>query len=378
MRLFYTGLLLSVLALSGCSDDDIDIYEPDPLVDLDNKFSTEVLWSTDIGDEALDKTAKISPVYAYEKIFVAGNDGSVAAVNPENGKIIWKTELGVPVGGGPAVSSQLVAVGTQSGEVIVLDAEKGTEKWRRTVSSEVISSPAIGDGYVVVRTVDGKVTAFDLAGEQKWFYDQSMPKLTLRGNSAPVIVGGGVVSGFSNGKLAVFLLENGQIAWEKTITAPSGRSEIQRLVDVDIKPMVAGKNIYVAAYNGNLVSVKANNGETVWQRELSTFQEITLSNLMLLVTHENSYVSAVNRSNGVMLWTQKDLHRRQLSAPVSVGDYVVVTDFEGYLHWLSRKDGSLLSRREIDSDGIGAEPLVINDKVILLSYSGTLYAVKKK
>ena len=228
MSRLYLGLLIAVLVLSGCSDEDVDIYEPDPLVDLDNQFETREVWSTNIGDGSSDTTVKLAPVYAYEKIFAADGSGVVAAINPDNGQIVWRVELEVPIGGGPAVSSNLVAVGTQQGELIVLDANDGSQKWRKPVSSEIISAPAIGEGYVVVRTVDGKITAFDaVSGEQKWVYDQSMPALTLRGNSAPVIVGGGVISGFSNGKLAVFILQNGRVAWEKTITAPIGHSEIQ-------------------------------------------------------------------------------------------------------------------------------------------------------
>ena len=378
MRLFYRSFLIVALVLSGCSDD-IDIYEPDPLVELDNQFEVDTLWSTQIGDGAKDTTIKIAPVYAYKKIFVADNSGRVAAVEPSDGKIIWEVDLGVEIGGGPAVSNQLVAVGTQQGELILLSATDGSLKWRRPVSSEVISSPAIGDGYVVVNSVDGKITAFDAeTGEQKWFYDQSIPSLTLRGNSSPVITGGGAISGFSNGKLAVFLLENGRMAWEKIITAPVGGSDIQRLVDVDIRPLVIGQDIYIASYNGNLAKLDARNGETQWQRELSTFQEISLSDLLILVTHENSYVSGLDRTNGVSLWTQKSLHRRQLTAPVAIGDEIIVADFEGYLHWLSRKDGTLLSYEEIDSDGISAMPLVIDNKVILLSHSGRLYAVAKK
>ena len=168
------------------------------------------------------------------------------------------------------------------------------------------------------------------------------------------------------------------MAWEKTITAPVGHSEIQKLVDVDVKPLVAGTTLFVASYNGNLANLQAQNGEIIWQRELSTFQELTLSELMLLVTHENSHVSGIDRSNGIILWTQKELYRRQLTAPVALGDHVAVADFEGYLHWLSRKDGTMVSREHLDSSGFGGVPVVVDDKLILMSHSGTLYAVKKK
>ncbi len=367
---------LTVIIVSACSDE-VDIYEPDPLVDVENQFETETLWSVDIGDGVTDVTTRLAPVYAQQKIYVADNSGVVAAVDPKDGKIIWKVELETAIGGGPSVSNNILVVGTQQGEIIALDATNGEIKWRSPISSEVISSPAVGEGFVVATTVDGKITAFDWqTGEQKWFYDQSIPALTLRGNSSPIIAGGGAISGFSNGKLAVFILTTGQVAWEKTITAASGRTEIQKLVDVDVRPQMAGTNIYVASYNGNMVSLDARSGEIQWQRELSTHQELSISELLLLVTHENSYVSAVDRSNGIILWTQKSLHRRRLSAPASMEDKLAVTDFEGYLHWLSRKDGAVLSREHIDSDGISAAPLVIDDKLILLGNSGTLFAVK--
>ena len=378
MRLPITAIVAAALLLSGCSDDE-DLYLPNPLVEIENQFETQTLWSTDIGDGLGERSGKISPVYAYKKIYIADGEGKVAAVNPENGKIIWETNSELPIAGGPAVASRIVAVGTSQGEVLVLDAETGEEVWRAQVSSEVISSPAIGEGHVAVRTVDGKVYAFDAkTGEQKWFYDESLPALTLRGNSAPVIASGGVISGFANGKLSVFLLSNGQPAWEKRIATPLGSSEIQRLVDVDLKPLVIGPTIYIGSFNGNLAALDLRNGEFQWQRELSTFQDMAVGELLLFVTHENSYLSAVNRANGVIIWTQKDLHRRQLTTPGVLGEYAIAGDFEGYVHWMSIRTGEIVSREHIDSSGISAVPLIIGDKAIMYTRDGELVAIKRK
>jgi len=378
MRLPIIAIVAAALLLSGCSDDE-DLYLPNPLVDIENQFETQVLWSTDIGDGLGERSGKISPVYAYKKIYIADSEGKVAAVNPDNGKIIWETNSELPIAGGPAVANRIVAVGTSQGEVLVLDAETGEEIWRAQVSSEVISSPAIGEGHVAVRTVDGKVYAFDAkTGEQKWFYDESLPALTLRGNSAPVIASGGVISGFANGKLSVFLLSNGQPAWEKRIATPLGSSEIQRLVDVDLKPLVIGPTIYIGSFNGNLAALDLRNGEFQWQRELSTFQDMAVGELLLFVTHENSYLSAVNRANGVIIWTQKDLHRRQLTTPGALGEYAIAGDFEGYVHWMSIRTGEIVSREHIDSSGISAVPLIIGDKAIMYTRDGELVAIKRK
>ncbi len=369
--------LFALVFLVGC-DEEIDIYEPNPLVDIDNEFETKTLWSISVGDGIGDKALHLNPVYAYNKIYVADNAGSVSAVDPVNGKKVWHKEFELAIAGGPAVGSNLVALGTSQGEVLVLDAVSGDEKWRAQVSSEIISSPAIGEGYVVVRTVDGKIYAFDAAdGTQKWFYDESLPALTLRGNSAPIISGGGVIAGFANGKLSVFILKNGQLAWEKRIATAIGSSEIQRLVDVDLKPLIVGTSIFIGSFNGNLASLEMRSGEVNWQRELSTFQDMAIGDLLLFATHENSHFSALNRTNGVIIWTQKDLYRRQLTAPAVFEKWAVIADFEGYLHWVNSADGKVVSREEIDSSGIAATPLVIDDKIILLSRDGTLTAVTK-
>ena len=379
MNRFAAVVLLSTLFISACSDDEVDIYEPDPLVDIDNKFAIKTLWSTNVGEGIGSKAFKISPIAAYDKIYVADSEGKVAAVNPDTGKKIWEKETGLEIAGGPAVGNKLVAFGTSQGDLLVFDAESGAEKWRALVSSEIISSPAIGDGHVAVRTVDGKIYVFDASsGKEKWFYDESLPPLTLRGNASPIIAGGGVISGFSNGKLAVFILENGQLAWEKRIATPIGSSEIQRLVDVDLQPVIIGTTLYVGSYNGNLASINLQSGEFNWQRELSTYRDLGANNLLLFATHENSHLSAINRTNGVIIWTQKELNRRQLTSPGVVDGHLVVGDYEGYVHWLSVKTGKIESRTHIDSSGITANPLVIDDKVILYTRDGSLVAIKKQ
>jgi outer membrane protein assembly factor BamB len=371
-------IVLMCLFLFSCSNDEIDLYEPNPLIDINNQFEVKTIWTLNVGDGVDDRPLRLTPVYAYEHIYVADTSGTITAIHPKKGTILWKKEFKLSIAGGPAVGDDLLAVGTNQGELLVLEASTGKEKWRAQVSSEIISSPAIGEGYVVVRTVDGRIYAFDAkTGQEKWFYDETLPSLTLRGTSAPLIINGGVFSGFSNGKLAVFFLKNGQPAWEKRIAIPVGHSEIQRLVDVDLKPLVNGQTLFIGSFNGNLVSLNAMSGEMNWQRELSMFQEMAMHQSQLLVTHENSHFSSLDTKSGGNLWTQKDLYRRQLTTPSVYKKWAIVGDFEGYLHWITLKDGQIVSREKIDSSGISATPLVIDDTIILLSRDGTLIALKK-
>ncbi|MCO7227444.1 outer membrane protein assembly factor BamB [Pleionea sp. CnH1-48] len=371
-------LVASSLLLTGCGADEDELV-PNPLPEIEATVEFEKVWDISVGSGVDERLLKLSPAYGYNKIYAADVDGVVKAINPENGDTVWERELEADISGGVSVGNLHVAVGTRDGQIILLDAETGEDKWQAQTSSEIISAPAIDDGYVVVRTVDGMIYTYAVdSGERQWFYDKTLPSLTLRGTSAPVISRGAAISGFANGKVGVFLLDGGRLAWEKQISAPSGRSELERIVDVDAQPLVFGSTLYAASYNGNVISIELRSGETLWQRELSTFRDMSIHSQLLLVAHDNSYVSALNRNSGAILWTQKDLFLRNLSKPVAFGGHVVVGDYEGYLHILDKDTGQLIGQESVSSSGIIANPLVLDDKLVILTRDGDLIAYKKQ
>jgi outer membrane protein assembly factor BamB len=367
-----------LLLLAGCSafssKDNAD--PPAELVDLHASLNIKTLWSKSLqGSEGA--FLRIAPAIINDRLYIAEPSGRVYALDPETGKEIWSVDLDVPISGGPGVSDTLLAVGTQEAELIVLNAEDGSERWRRPVSSEVLSVPGIGRARVICRTIDGRVES--LSGDDgalRWAYNRDVPVLTLRGDSSPLVDDALVMVGFANGKLVALSMDSGLVAWEATVATPKGRTELERVVDIDAELKLVEGTVYAAAYHGEVAAVSESSGIVLWQRELSSHAGLDADWRQVYVSDADDHIWSLDATNGATLWQQKALHARQLSAPAIVGSYLVVGDYEGYLHWLSQYDGEMLARSRVGSDPIRVKPLVYNDTVYVFGDGGKLTALK--
>jgi len=375
-------IYISLLLVSGCSwfdsDEDEDVFEPSPLPEISKMFSVSPKWSASVGDGVGEFYNKLSPAIYNDIVYVADSKGLIKALSTADGKEIWSTNVGSELFGGVAAGGGLVAVGSTEAEVIVLDATTGTEQWRNLVSSEIVSAPAISDGKVLSRTIDGKLFAMDAkTGERAWLYDRSVPPLTLRGVSSISVGRGAAVTGFSNGKVALFIIETGQAIWEKRVATPSGRSELDRVADADATPIIVGDVVYAVTFKGNISAFDMRSGEVKWQRELSSYQNMSISGQLIGVTDAMSIVKVLDRRTGGTLWTQSALENRRLTAPAAIGEYLVAGDYEGYLHWFDKNEGHLVSRNSLGGSGIVADPVVAGDSVYIYTRNGKLYCFDK-
>ncbi|HEB96933.1 MAG TPA: outer membrane protein assembly factor BamB [Sedimenticola thiotaurini] len=372
------------LLLTGCSSlNPIDWLSPDEvinppseLVDMENRIGIRMLWQTSVGNGAEGQLVKLAPHYQDGRLYVASHDGLVEVLEAASGSVVWKRETGLQISGGPGVGDGLVLLGSIDGELLALDADTGEERWRARVSSEVLSIPRAGEGVVVVHTVDGKLFGLDAEdGSQRWLYDRSVPVLSLRGSGSPVISDGMVIAGFASGKLVALNLDSGDVVWEVTVTAPRGRSELERMVDIDGDPLVVDGVVYVASYNGELAAVSQDTGVVLWRRPMPAYAGAATDWVDLYITDSSGEVWALDPQNGAALWKNKKLKYRRLSAPAVLGDYVLVGDFEGYVHWLSREDGRLLARIRVGSAPISNRPLVVDDVAYVYGDGGALAAL---
>ncbi|MFO1372101.1 MAG: outer membrane protein assembly factor BamB [Candidatus Competibacteraceae bacterium] len=375
-------LLLLVLSagcswLSGWFSSDNSI-PPAELKSIAQPINIQQLWETRVGAGTEEQFARLIPALGEGRIYAASHDGIVIALDALSGQRLWESATKLPITGGVGLSDTgLVLVGTEKGQVVALQQENGQEAWRAQVSSEVLVPPRAASGIVVVRTIDGKFTGLDArSGERRWVYARTVPPLSLRGNAPPLLMHNLVVTGLETGKLLVLSLEKGAPLTEKTIAVPHGRTDIERLIDINSEPKVFGDNLYLVAYRGSVAAIDMRSGSIGWNREISSYAGLDVDAQQVYVSDDTDAVFGLDRRSGGTLWKQAELTGRRLSAPAASGDYVVVGDFEGYLHWLSKDSGRIVGRVRASSKGIITQPLAAGNTVFVFGKNGSLSAFR--
>ena len=370
------------LLVAGCGlfGGDDDVLPPKELIKFEATLPIKKAWSAKLGKGSEFLRVSLSPAGDGKRIFAASRDGVVTALNPENGKRIWRVELDLPLSAGPGVGEERVVVAGSNGELVCLAAEDGREIWRINIDGESLARPLIKNGSIVVQTIDGRLQVFALFdGAEQWSIVQDTPRLTLRGSSSPVIVGSTVVAGFDNGRLVGTNLTTGVTVWEAMLSPPTGRSDLDRLADVDGALAVADQDIYAAGYQGRLASVASESGQILWARDLSTYVGVGVDIANVYSLDANGELIALTRRNGSEVWRQDALLRREPTSPVAFDNTVAIGDFEGYVHLFSSIDGRPVARVRVGKGLLSGAPVVIGNKLYVQSESGVLeaYAVRR-
>jgi len=382
VRQFFIPALAALLLLNGCSwikswGDDDDPDDPVELVEFEPTLKVGKVWSTDIG-KGLDKAGRqLRPAYSSGSLYAADYNGLLMALDTESGRKQWEIKTKLPFTGGPGISDNLLLMGTQDGEVFAFDASTGTQLWSATVTSEVLAAPAAADGIVVVRCIDGRVFGLDAdTGQRIWIYDHSVPLLTLRGN-APLLLRAGVVFvGYDGGQVVALKLEDGILMWEQTLVTTEGRTELERLADVDGQLVFIASDLLVSSYKNRLASLAADSGRLLWFKDISSASGVTVDRINLTLSDKDGNVWLLDRRNGAESWKNNQLLRRGLTRPVIYGSFVVVGDGEGYLHWINISDGQFAAREKVGGKGFSGPPLVVGNTLYVMTKKGELTAFR--
>lgn len=358
--------------------DDEEVNPPTRLTSIEVEVNMSRQWSVNIGNGQGDKYNKITPAIDGDRIFAASEDGEVVALNLATGAVIWRTRLDSQITGGVGAGNNLVMVGTEAAEVIAIDQTNGEIIWQGAVSSEVLSAPQTNGDIVVTQTVDGKLVALNFAdGVQRWTYETTLPALTLRGTSKPVLTGvGSVIAGFSNGTLVSVSAEDGVLRWEERVAVPEGRYDIDRVIDVDGDLLLDGNRVLASSYQGNLMAFDVNSGRTVWGVEdASSYHGMERGFGNIYYCDDRSHITAVRDNSENIAWDNENLAYRAITAPTAINNYLAVADFEGYVHLLSQIDGRIVGRTQVDSDGVRSNLLANRGILYVFGNSGRLTAL---
>ncbi|RZA21689.1 MAG: outer membrane protein assembly factor BamB [Lysobacteraceae bacterium] len=373
---------LAVALLSGCTTVK-NLFDgrgkdrskdPTPLAQISPSVNVNKLWSASVGKGEEHLGIAQHPVIADGRVYAAAVEGGVSAFDLRSGQSLWRYASELSLTGGPGAGDGLVVVGSIEGDVIALDAATGAEKWKAKVANEVLVAPAIGSGMVFVHSNDGRVTALDAgSGERRWFYSADVPALTVRGSGAITLGPGILFVGNDNGTLTALSMTDGGVVWSTPVAQPDGRSELERMADVDGPAILDNTTLYATSYKNHTVSIDGPSGQLMWDRENGGPRGLGLSNSAVVVTDPAGKVWGLDKNTGGSLWQQDGLAYRNTSAPAVQGDYAVIRDLEGVVHWLRLSDGAFAARSSVGG-AITGQPVVADGVVVVQTTKGQLAA----
>jgi outer membrane protein assembly factor BamB len=367
---------MTVLTMAACSSTKDERREPTPLTEFKPVLDVQQSWTASIGKSG---RYLFSPVAVGNAVYAAGANGSVAKIDAQTGKDIWRVKLRDDLSAGVGSDGTLAAVGGLKGDVYVLGAD-GKQLWTAKAPGEIISPPLVGNGLVVVRTVDGQIVAFNAqTGEQKWNYRNRAVPLNLRVSSGMTFAGdAAVLAGFPGGAFAAINLQTGDSYWQTPVSYPKGVTEVERINDVTGPPTLVGSQTCAVTFQGQIGCFDANSGRALWEKAFSSSSGLAQDDRVVVAADDWSVVSAFDVNTGSQLWKNDKLKNRELGVPFLLGRAAVLGDYQGFVHFLSAEDGALVARMKTDGSAITSAPVLAGDTLVVQTRDGGLYGFRPR
>jgi outer membrane protein assembly factor BamB len=378
MRFLFPLTLAALVVTAGCSKDK-DVEPPATLVAFPQTLPVKELWHEGVGGGKKQMRLRLGlgPAVDNGVVFAASDKGEVLAASLENGHHLWVQKLKLPLSAGPAAAEGMVVVGSSKGDVVALDGATGRQLWRIRVNSELLSAPAIGAQVVVLRSVDGRLHGLDAhTGRELWSIEQQVPRLSLRGTATPVIAKDMAICGFDNGKVMALSLATGDTVWDTALASPHGRTELDRLVDVDSAVRVLGDNVYATGFQGRTAMLALDSGQIWWAHDMSSYRGLSVDGDDIYVSQSDGIIDALRERDGSELWHSDRLKLRALSVPAVLSTSIVVGDYQGFVHWFDKSTGILVARERVSKRRISNPPVAVGDTVVVLTDGGDLAAYR--
>lgn len=382
------------LLLTGCSwfgGNDDDSTDPVKLGPIEAEITLAPLWDRNIGGAARDRASRLVPALVSGRIFAASADGNIVAMQPGSGRVIWQVDVrdfytdeeletafakkSDAITGGVGGGGDLVVVGTFAGDLVALNQSDGSLAWKARTTSEVLAPPQVHRDMVVAQSIDGKVAVYDtLDGERRWIYTSSVPSLTLRGTTTPVVTDEFIATGFANGRIVILDPERGIAGLDERIAIPQGKSDLERLVDIDGRMVMVDSKLFVVGYQGNLAAIDLQSGRLAWSKEASSIVGLGAGFGNVYLAAADGVIRAFDADSGREVWSTEKLKYRDLTAPVAISSFIAVGDLEGYIHLIAQADGRFVGRRRVHNDPLRSPFVVDGSRIYVMTNSGRLMA----
>ena len=366
--------VLSLALVSGCETVD-KADKPAKLAKIKQTVPVQKAWTASVGGAKPKLRLGLGVAVDGDRVFIAGHKGQVRALSLANGKQLWQANTRLPLTGGPGAGEGLVVVGASHGDLVALDANTGRRRWKTRINSEILSAAAIKGGYVVLRTVDGRLHALRASdGSPVWQVEQQVPRLSLRGSATPLVLDDVAISGFDNGRVVAVSLRDGNTVWDVAVAPPSGRTELERLVDVDSAIKVVEDDVYAVTFQGKVARLARDSGQVWWSRDVSSYRGLAVDDDGVYVSNADGQIIKIGRRTGVEMWRKDTLKNRRPSAPVVLDGLLFVADFDGVVHVLDTATGEEKARAKGGGKLVSTPPAVAGGLVLIMNDQGKLTA----
>jgi outer membrane protein assembly factor BamB len=363
-----------ILLLVACGSPD-NSEPPAPLTDIKHGLKFDQIWTMKTGAGISAGSYNRQPLLVDGEIFTVDIEGLIKNFDAKSGKLKWDFETGIESITGLIGNDKIIVASSRNGELNIYDRTNHdlNLRWSARLKGEIRSAPVINSDSLFIRTVDGRLSSISkVDGSIQWTVSHLVPALSLTGNSAPILHNELVIAGFDDGKLAAFDQANGQVVWEVAVSQPTGRSEIERLVDVDGQFILGNGVIYVSSYQGRLAAIQAIDGDELWSRKFYSFNAMTIDENAIYLSSDTSHLWSIDRRTGSALWKQDVLHARKISAPLLFEDKIIVGDLDGYIHWFNQSDGALIGRLRPSYKRHYSTPFLWDNKILAMDSNGIL------
>ena len=372
-------LMLAVLVLGGCSSDAPPEWagksgkvEPAKLVEFVQTAKFKIRWNSDVGDSGANL---LQPAISDDAVYGASFNGKLTRLDRITGKRVWRIDSGIAISGGIGSGDGLIVIGGDKGDVLAYD-EEGKLRWKSKVSSEVLSVSKVADGVVLVRSGDGRIAGLNATdGERIWLYERSTPALVARSHAGATIQRGVAYAGFAAGRLAAISIKDGSVLWESMVSQPRGNTELERISDIISNPVTDDEQVCAISFQGRVACFDPVQGNPLWNRDIASDKGMMLLRKYLYLSDEKGSVFLLDKITGSTSWKNSQLFMRDVSAPYAMDEFVVVGDFEGYLHGLNREDGSFAARIKLEGGAVKLAPLRMDGGLLVQTHGGNLYSL---